>query len=166
MSPEHLTMLPATSEHLTQIMAWFPTEHACRVWGGWEFRFPFTDETFMQDCRIGRLPTFVLLDESGAVCAFGQCSSRSGRCHLGRLATRPADRGGGIGTQLIRSLAARGTADLKVSECSLFVLPSNPRAKALYERLGFRTVPYPDRDFDASAYDYMIVAASKLIAGG
>ncbi|MBN1240856.1 MAG: GNAT family N-acetyltransferase, partial [Gammaproteobacteria bacterium] len=40
----------------------------------------------------------------------------------------------GIGTAIIRSLLAQGKA------VSLRVLTSNPRAAALYERLGFRTV--------------------------
>ncbi len=46
----------------------------------------------------------------------------------------PAWQGKGIGTAVIRSLLARGKA------VSLRVLTSNPRAAALYERLGFRVV--------------------------
>jgi ribosomal protein S18 acetylase RimI-like enzyme len=146
-------------------MPWFPTAHDCRVWGGVAFRFPFTDESFVQDCAIDQLPSFVFLGPAGEVRAFGQCSLRCGRCHLGRLAIAPSQRGQGIGTHLVRTLAALGSADLGVSECSLFVSPSNPRARALYERLGFWVVPYPDKNFDASAYDYMIITSSALSAG-
>jgi ribosomal protein S18 acetylase RimI-like enzyme len=143
-------------------MPWFASAHDCLVWGGVAFRFPFTEDSFAQDCGIDQLPSFVFLEPSGDVRAFGQCSLRCGRCHLGRLAIAPSHRGQGIGTQLVRTLAVRGWADLGVGECSLFVSPSNTRARALYERLGFRVVPYPDKNFDASAYDYMIVAASQL----
>lgn len=67
-----------------------------------------------------------------------------------------------MGTRLLRMLAAQGTRQQPAAECSLFVALSNPRARALYERLGFRCVPYPDKSFDASAYDYMIIPALAL----
>jgi ribosomal protein S18 acetylase RimI-like enzyme len=154
---------PATPTHLRQMMSWFPTAHACLVWGGVAFRFPFTEESFMQDSGIDRLPSYVLLAPGGELRAFGQCSLRCGRCHLGRLAIAPSHRGHGLGTHLVRTLATRGCGDLGAVECSLFVAPSNPRARALYERLGFHVAPYPDKSFDASAYDYMTIAASALI---
>jgi ribosomal protein S18 acetylase RimI-like enzyme len=157
-----LTLATATAAHLLQMMAWFPTEQTCQIWGGVNFRFPFTPITFAQDSSIDQLPSYVLLDASRALRAFGQCSLRYSRCHLGRLAIAPSHRGQGIGTQWVRALAARGFSDLGVSECSLFVSPSNPRARALYERLGFRVVPFPDKKFDASPYDYMIAGAAVL----
>jgi ribosomal protein S18 acetylase RimI-like enzyme len=46
----------------------------------------------------------------------------------------PAWQGKGIGTAIIRTLLARR------KDVSLRVLTSNPRAAALYERLGFRVV--------------------------
>jgi ribosomal protein S18 acetylase RimI-like enzyme len=158
-----LTVARATRAHLRQMMPWFPNAQACMVWGGVIFRFPFTEDTFVQDCAIDLLPSFVLLDAAGALRAFGQCSLRSGRCHLGRLAIEPAHRGQGIGTHWVRTLAARGCREFGVGECSLFVSPSNLRARMLYDRLGFRVVPYPDTQFDASPYDYMIAASAGLV---
>jgi ribosomal protein S18 acetylase RimI-like enzyme len=164
-NPPSLILVPATRSHLRQIMPWFPSAHACLVWGGVAFRFPFTDESFAQDCAIDQLPSYALLDASGDLRGFGQCSLRCGRCHLGRLAISPAFRSQGIGTHLVRSLAARGSHHLRTGECSLFVSPSNVRARALYDRLGFRPTAYPDESFDASAYNYMIIKASALSGG-
>lgn len=163
MTDPPLTLAPATRTHLRQMMPWFPTAQSCRVWGGVSFRFPFTLDTFVLDSAIDELPTYVLLDSCAALRAFGQCSLRAGRCHLGRLAIEPSYRGRGIGTHWVRTLATRGCTDLGVSECSLFVSPSNPRARALYRRLGFQVAPYPDPQFDASAYDYMIAAMGDLV---
>lgn len=157
-----LALLPATRAHLQRMMSWFPTAQSCLVWGGIEFRFPFTSDSFVEDCALERLSSFVLTDGLGVLHAFGQRYLRCNRCHLGRLAIAPSQRGQGIGTRLVRELAAQGSQALAVNECSLFVSPLNPRARALYERLGFRVTRYPDDSFDASAYDYMTVPASML----
>jgi ribosomal protein S18 acetylase RimI-like enzyme len=157
-----LVLVPATRAHLQQMMNWFPTAQSCLVWGGVEFRFPFTSDSFEEDCMLERLPSFVLTDEHAELYAFGQCYLRCNRCHLGRLAISPSQRGQGLGTRLVRELAAQGSQALSVNECSLFVSPLNPRARALYERLGFRVAPYPDEGFDASAYDYMTALTSVL----
>jgi len=63
-----------------------------------------------------------------------QLRDRPGEVVLDPIELLPAWQGKGIGTAIIRSLLAQGKA------VSLRVLTSNPRAAALYERLGFRTV--------------------------
>ena len=128
---------------LGELMSWFPDAHACRVWGGMQFRFPFTPATFREDAKIDSLPTWMLV-EAGEMVAFGQYYLRIGRCHLGRLAVTPDRRSRGIGAALVRELCARGSAELGVDEFSLFVLPGNERARRLYERLGFEVDRYPD----------------------
>jgi len=40
---------------LGELMNWFPDAHACRVWGGMQFRFPFTPATFREDAKIDSL---------------------------------------------------------------------------------------------------------------
>jgi ribosomal protein S18 acetylase RimI-like enzyme len=139
---------PATEAHLLQMTQWFPTRDSCILWGGPEFRFPFDDSTFIEDAKLSRMPSRVLLrsSEAGApeLCGFGQYYLRAGRCHLARLAIAPERQGRGLGTQLIRLLAREGTRALGVPGCSLFVFPTNLGALALYERLGFRRTPYPE----------------------
>jgi ribosomal protein S18 acetylase RimI-like enzyme len=155
----------ATEAHLLQMMQWFPTRESCIVWGGPEFRFPFDASSFVEDARLARLASWVLLQGSEGraleLRGFGQYYLRAGRCHLARLAVVPSRRGQGLGTRLIHLLAREGTRALGVAECSLFVFPTNLRALALYERLGFRRATYPDETAPAA-----IRAASYLIAEG
>jgi ribosomal protein S18 acetylase RimI-like enzyme len=63
-----------------------------------------------------------------------QLQDRPDEVVLDLIELLPAWQGKGIGTAIIRSLLAQGKA------VSLRVLTSNPRAAALYERLGFRIV--------------------------
>jgi ribosomal protein S18 acetylase RimI-like enzyme len=63
-----------------------------------------------------------------------QLEERPGEVVLALIELLPAWQGKGIGTAIIRSLLAQGTA------VSLRVLTTNPRAAALYRRLGFRIV--------------------------
>ena len=55
---------------------------------------------------------------------------------LGRIALRPDWQGQGIGTNLVRDIVRRAEAVGRAT--SLYVLRTNKRAQALYERLGFR----------------------------
>jgi ribosomal protein S18 acetylase RimI-like enzyme len=148
-------LVEATRAHLPQIMAWFPTEHGCRVWGGPEFRFPFTAETFLADSKVTSLPSYVLVEE-GEPCGFGQFYLRAGRCHLSRLAVAPAARGRGLGTRLIELLLRMGKTTLGVTESSLFVHVTNTSAIALYERLGFASSAYPEPGLEIPDSHYMI----------
>jgi ribosomal protein S18 acetylase RimI-like enzyme len=142
-STEPLKLVPATPAYLLEIMCWFPSRESCQAWGGPEFRFPFTVESFRADCHLAELPSFVLLDASGTLCGFGQYYLRAARCHLARLVVAPAHRGRGFGMRSIELLSEKGKAALGVSQCSLFVSLKNTRAMALYERLGFARAEYP-----------------------
>jgi len=97
--------IKATETHAQQIMTWFPDEHSCRIWGGPAFRFPFRLETFLTDSKLADLPSYVLIREPAELCAFGQFYLRAGRCHLGRLAVAPTQRGRGLGSAPARRLA-------------------------------------------------------------
>lgn len=153
-------LIEATQAHVPQMMTWFPTEHSCRVWGGPEFRFPFTVETFLADSKLLRLSSYVLIRESAELCGFGQFYLRVGRCHLSRLAVAPAYRGRGLGTQLIEMLLHEGKKTLGVAQGSLFVHVSNTAAQALYERLGFTRSPYPEPGLAIPNSLYMILSGA------
>ena len=149
-------LIEATEAHVPQMMTWFATEHSCHVWGGPEFRFPFTAETFLADSKLTRLPSYALIRESAELCGFGQFYLRAGRCHLSRLAIDPACRGRGLGTQLIEMLLREGGKRLGVTQGSLFVHITNTAAIALYERLGFTQSSYPEPGFEIPNAYYMI----------
>ena len=155
MSIEPLKLVPATRAHLLVIMGWFPSSDSCRIWGGPEFRFPFTAESFYADCHVTELPSFVLLNAGGSECGFGQYYLCAARCHLARLAVAPTRRGQGFGTRLIELLAATGKAALGVEQCSLFVSIANTEAMALYRRLGFALTDHAGDTSLPGAY-YMI----------
>ena len=146
------------------MMVWFPDAESCQVWGGTEFRHPFTEETFVADTRCDSLPTYSLVGEAGELLGFGQYYDRVGRCHLSRLAISPEHRGRGLGTRLIEQLIELGAPALSASECSLFVARTNPAAARLYERLGFRVTPYPDAALTLSGIDYMIASCAVVQA--
>src|SRR5512135_2707739 len=139
---------------LPELMRWFDSAAACRVWGGPSFRFPFTRDTFRADARLDSLATFALVTGEATLLGFGQYYLRAGRCHLGRLAIAPEHRSRGLGGSLVRELCRIGSADLGVETYSLFVLPGNERAIRLYERLGFAPARYPEPDpmFDDCVY--------------
>ena len=130
--------------HLVEIMEWFPDGESISLWGGPNFRFPYSEQSFLSDLNLSKTESFVLTNDLGSAVAFGQYYLRNGRCHLSRLAVSPAERGNGIGKHLIAQLCRQGCDDLKVSSCSLFVMSHNKPALRVYLSSGFRKATYPD----------------------
>lgn len=145
------------SRWLPELMGWFTDAAACRRWGGPRFRFPFTPGTFRADAMLDTLPSHGLVAE-GRLVGFGQYYARLRRCHLARLAVAPSLRRRGYGGRLVRALCRRGRADLGTAGYSLFVLPDNRPALALYRALGFEETAYPADPADAAACLYLVAA--------
>jgi len=155
-----LRLLRAGEDHVLRMMAWFPDRESCQVWGGRDFRFPFTAQSFLADVRLAELPSYAMMKASDLY-GFGQYYLRSGRCHLARLAVAPMHRGGGCGTWMIQHLMRLGTKELQVKECSLYVNTGNTAALALYERLGFERASHPEVNAESSS-SYFMVNAEKV----
>jgi len=128
---------------IDDLMSWFPTEEDVIRWGGPEFRFPFTRETFLEDMRFSRMASFSLRDPVGYFSAFGQLYDRDGRIHLARLVAKPALRGEGVGKRLMNMLMEVGLSLFSANEYSLFVLRENIPAYECYKALGFVVGDYP-----------------------
>lgn len=141
--------------HLPQLMTWFGDALQLRTWGGPDFRFPFTPQSFREDSKVDEIASWSLVAGDGELAAFGQCYERIGRCHVGRVAVSPRRRGEGLGTTIIREMSAWGIAEFGARELSLFVNKDNVAAHRLYRRLGYREVPYPDPAFMTGAH-YMV----------
>lgn len=145
-------------------MTWFPDRPSCRIWGGPDFRHPFTVETFREDTHWEEISSYAFDEPGGGLVAFGQFYARMDRCNLSRLAVSPSRRRQGWGVRLIRELADLGCKELAVEECSLFVMADNEPAVGLYRELGFRTVPYPDPGFELPGAVYMVAERKYLTA--
>lgn len=130
--------------HLAEIMEWFPDKESISIWGGPNFRFPYSDQSFMSDLDLSKTESFVLTNDLGSILAFGQYYLRNERCHLSRIVVSPFERGNGIGKHLIAQLSLQGRSDLKVGGCSLFVTAHNKSAMKLYLSLGFREAIYSE----------------------
>jgi ribosomal protein S18 acetylase RimI-like enzyme len=103
------------------LKSWFPDQESSYRWCGPNIRFPFAHETFIQDIRWGKMPTYSLLDDKSSLIGFGQYQERLQRCHLARLVIAPSLRAKGFGKKFIAELMHIGMSDLGVNECSLFV---------------------------------------------
>jgi ribosomal protein S18 acetylase RimI-like enzyme len=79
----------------------------------------------------------VLLDRDEIVAAY-RVDRRAFEIYLGSIEVAPPHQGKGIGTAVIRALLAEARAARK--RLVLHVMKANPRALALYVRLGFTTV--------------------------
>lgn len=159
---EIMKLIPAAKEHLHTMMSWFPDKDSCRIWGGPDFRFPFSKETFVEDARIDVLPSYSMLSDNSEIVAFGQYYERENRCHLSRLVVSPRLRNHGIGRKLIKSISQIGCDKLSKSECSLFVSEHNNNAIRFYKTLGFEESIYPGEGSGLEGCLYMVIKFSQL----
>ncbi|GAA0209135.1 hypothetical protein GCM10009123_15740 [Kangiella japonica] len=137
-----------TTDQLLQVMEWVRSPKIFNIWAGPGFRFPFTENSFIEDLKLDELHSRVLIDPqldlNNQVQAFGQIYERLNRTHLGRLVVNPQAQGQGIGTELITGLMSLGDTLFGCDSYSLFVLHSNIRAIKLYSKLGFKVTEYPE----------------------
>jgi len=134
---------PATAADIVALMDWFRSKEDVEIWGGPEFVYPFTLETFRRDIRWERINSYSLFDPRGTFAAFGQLYLRKQRVHLARLVVAPTMRRRGVGKRLIGRLMAVGRSLYASSEYSLFVFRGNVSALECYRSLGFEVVDYP-----------------------
>lgn len=130
-------------DDMETLMTWFRTAEDVNVWGGPKFRFPFTLETFLEDCHWPAMLSFALRD-SDDMLAFGQVYERQNRINLARLVASPEHRGKGFGRKLVEALIEEAPSHFDCDEYSLFVYRDNVPALRCYESCGFRITNYPD----------------------
>lgn len=146
------TMLQeATESDFDEVMTWFPHKEAVDTWGGPRFRYPFTRESFLEDCHWPGMLSYVLAAGS-TVLAFGQLYERLGRINLARLVVGPEHRGKGLGRRLVEDLMAESRRHFDLDEFSLYVLRDNEPALNCYLACGFRITDYPEEEMADVCY--------------
>lgn len=144
-SADGWTLRKTTDVDIDELMGWFPDAHSVDIWGGPKFRFPFTRESFREDCHLDKvMQSFSLRDPDGRLAAFGQLYNRHDRGHLARLISNPDIRRQGAGKRLIERLIRVARDDYGFREYSLFVYRDNEPAYRCYLELGFTVQEYPD----------------------
>jgi ribosomal protein S18 acetylase RimI-like enzyme len=129
---------------IDELMRWFPDARSVDRWGGPRFRYPFTPESFRDDCRIDDIQTYCLRNSDGTMCAFGQVYDRYDRGHLARLITHPEMRRHGVGKRLIGMLTKAARQHSGHTQYSLFVYKDNEPAYRCYLAVGFVVQEYPE----------------------
>lgn len=150
-----------TAADIAILKSWFPDQASSYFWCGPGLRFPYTDDSFLEDIHWQKMPSYSLVDDSGAFAGFGQYYEKAGRCHLARLAISPQLRGQGHGQWFIARLMAVGMADLGKNACSLFVVGSNVKALQCYTALGFKKEAYPPAHPHFADIDFMVYSQAK-----
>ena len=156
------TLSALKDAEIDEIMTWFPNAESIDIWGGPIFRFPFTGETFREDCRLDMMQSWVLRNPEGQLAAFGQAYERNGRGHLARLVSSPHLRRSGAGRKLIEMIIGSLEETHDYDEYSLFVYRDNVPACQCYLSLGFTVQDYPE---DASMPDkcYFLTRKKTLL---
>jgi len=143
----------ATLDDLGIIMDWIEDKHACRLWAGPGFRFPFIWDNFLTDLGYLVHDTFAIVNTLDKPEGIGQIMHRDDRLHLARILINPDCRGKGYGRLLCQELIKVGKSRYKDKAFSLNVYRHNTVASRLYESLGFKispdqqNVPDPDSVF-------------------
>ena len=150
----------AGERDLEILMTWFENRDDVVIWGGPKFRYPFTAQSFREDCHWPEMASYSLRNPARQFCAFGQFYNRNERINLARLVVHPQQRRRGIGRHLVASLMKVGRRSLPLNEFSLFVYRDNLPALECYRSLGFEITDYPPDEILAERCYYL----TRLVA--
>ncbi|MDH5547359.1 MAG: ribosomal protein S18-alanine N-acetyltransferase [Gammaproteobacteria bacterium] len=108
--------------------------------------FPWTEGIFRDCIRVGYVCT--VLEEQGAIIAYGVMSIAAGEAHVFNVCVDPGRRNKGLGGEVMEYLIEKARRR-NANSIFLEVRPSNEAAVALYDRLGFNQIGnrkdyYPD----------------------
>jgi RimJ/RimL family protein N-acetyltransferase len=115
---------PEVTQHL--LMAWPEPVQGTREW--------------LEGTRSAGTATFLIETKAGesvGVCSLEEISSRSRVATLGIWIARPHWELG-YGTDAVRTLCRFGFREMNLHRIELGVFETNPRAQAVYEKVGFR----------------------------
>ena len=112
-------------------------------------------ETELERCRRGDAVYLAVRAPDGRPLAVGTAdfTSRPGTGYLSQLITHPAVRSCGLGTRLVAALEGRIRAR-GLRAATLAVETGNPRARKLYERLGYVVVGQSHQSWTAVDVDH------------
>lgn len=102
------------------------------------YTFPWSEEIFNDCFSVLSYSCWVCEDEKKNVIAYAILSTGAGEAHILNISVDPATQGLGIGRKIMEYLIE--IAAKKAQTLFLEVRPSNKKAQALYESLGFNEI--------------------------
>jgi RimJ/RimL family protein N-acetyltransferase len=141
-----IELIPFTEADIDPLLGWIRSPEELLLWTASSFGYPLTREHIrqhLQDCaaRGDRLAFKAVGSESGEAIGYvelGALDARNRSARIGRVLLNPDARGHGLGAAMMRAALAYAFDVLQVHRAELGVFDVNPRAIALYERVGFR----------------------------
>ena len=129
---------------IEQLKSWLLNADSVRLWSGPAFRYPYSDVSFREDCRLDSFANFALKNGDGVMLGFGQIGERYDRSHFARLIVSPEARGVGMGKELLGALLRQAALRSDCKACGLFVYRHNHAAVNCYKSMNFVIDEYPE----------------------
>ena len=152
-----LSLTEPRASHYAALSSWISDAEACAHWAGPDPGFPFTGDGLPRLLRMTGSHSYSLTDDNDVLMGFGQFWPRDSKTvHLGRIIINPLYRGQGLGKASLQLLAEEASEHHQPETFTLNVLRDNPRARFLYQKLGFMPVEEqstPDMIFMALSAD-------------
>ncbi len=161
-SDDSWTLDESIAGDVDRLMAWLPDADSIDLWGGPEFRFPYTRRSFEEDMHWGKMASFSLRDPSGSLAAFGQIYEKFGCINLARLVANPEMRCRGVGKRLVGMLMTVSRPMFSCTGFSLFVYPDNTPAYECYKSMGFTIDDCPGETALDGIADYITCPVTDL----
>jgi ribosomal protein S18 acetylase RimI-like enzyme len=135
------------------VHSWFPTHLDAVIWAGPKVPDPFTAEWLAKEFKTD--PHWVWVDDDDtAQAVFKLIYHDGGRAHLTRFGVAPAMRGKGLARGMMEEIADEAY-EAGADHLTLNVYASNPRARHIYEQLGFVVVSENDPANDIGPSTFM-----------
>lgn len=133
-----LALAQPKASHYVELSSWISDAEACVHWAGPDMPFPFSSSALPSLLEMPGSSSFCLVESDDKLMGFAQYWPRDAETvHLGRIIINPLYRGQGLGKAMLQLLVAEAKEAYQPETITLNVLRDNPRAKYLYQKLGF-----------------------------
>jgi RimJ/RimL family protein N-acetyltransferase len=141
-----IELAPFSEEDIPPLLGWIRSPEELLLWTASSFGYPLTHEHIRRHLRDsaarGDRLIFKAVDAASGEAVghieLGVLDPRNQSARIGRVLLAPAARGRGLGEAMLRAALAHAFDQLRAHRVELGVFDVNPRAIALYERVGFR----------------------------
>lgn len=131
-----MRLRPYTAADDEQLISWLRTPDELHLFTGPLLTFPLTVEQLDSLRADARITQFSAEADGAVVGHIELVSTGEAEARIARVLVDPSRQGRGLGEQLLRAVIAEA-GERGITALTLRVFPTNARAIALYEKLGF-----------------------------
>ncbi len=161
-------LIPFKKDDIPRLISWIPDERALLVWAGPGYEWPLDRDQLQRAIRdANRMDTlshimlkFIRGNDVVGHIELMKRNIEEQSAHVGRVLIHPAERGKGLGHELIKAVKKYAAEQYNIRTLTLNVFDFNKPAISIYQKNGFivTEIKYAAREFQGELWDIICMS--------